>query len=973
MKFKFLFTILFFVSVFSIRAETPITNGAETTIEANPHCVAIYYNGNFHCTASLINEKWLVGAAHCFKVGGGGASASNIMLSGFTVRLGATNRNSPDAVTRKIVSTVYSPSFDLPSNSLLYDSDFVLIELDCPVDFSDKISPIVIAGADITSVDAPNVVVGITGWGLDEDGDEVQNLRTAGTFTIGYFVACAVLDIPSYPLPMFSLSTLGPNKKNACSGDSGGPMTLDDQLVGVISGRVAVAGFDCEDNGTMYADLRSFKTFIETTIKLPDTEITENTIWNTDMDGLMDVTIKEGMKLTILNSMITMHQGAKISVERGGQIEINNSTLTTDICSDQWQGIVAEIDPDGLNPSTVYVYGGSVIENAKIGIQIGQIGYDQPFGAMGSIIAANTDFVNNVRGIYLGPNYQPNQSFINDCNFINNIAGIELNRNLINVDIQKCSFQGSPGSGVIDVGILSTESMMRVFNGNEFAGLTFGINSQGSFPLSTGLSIGDMEHAKNDFVNCSYGIRCVGNDFPLGANIINNLFDNNDTQGFTFWGANLGAVNNNTFDQCQNGVYCNATGNEFNRINCNVFTETVFSDDIFVDYSNPGTEFLGNQLSMENDGIVNILLRNADVKDKQGEFDKAAENCFNSTAINDFLIDALVGDLTYYYDKNPDTEDCQFQEPGTLDPTLKDDAPEGDNCSEEYGVFDLVDPPVTNDPNGGVVVSTDLPCKICLLDEIDDGVTAVVNTGGDDPTTLAEEPTIEDYDTSAEEELDQWINYSLYLAIANEDWDFAEQVLQPLLAYKWQVKLFGIYIMSNQLAKADLLLSFLPDNTTNRAYFKTLQDINLTLLTNPNYTPTTSEVIAVRDIAYSNESSSGYGYSIYYKLTGEVLDMPDIIRPEIIRTRIHISDLETSEPYLYPNPSSSTLNIDNLSLDGNMVNLKVLNLNGSILMSASTEKSYIQLDIQDLSAGIHLIDIEYQDGRKVHKKFIIVK
>jgi len=79
------------------------------------------------------------------------------------------------------------------------------------------------------------------------------------------------------------------------------------------------------------------------------------------------------------------------------------------------------------------------------------------------------------------------------------------------------------------------------------------------------------------------------------------------------------------------------------------------------------------------------------------------------------------------------------------------------------------------------------------------------------------------------------------------------------------------------------------------------------------------------------------------------------------------------QPILYPNPATSVLNIDNLSSDGKEVKVKLLDLNGALLKSISTDDLQIQLDIENLSAGMHLIEIEYQDGRKMYKKFIKIE
>lgn len=80
-----------------------------------------------------------------------------------------------------------------------------------------------------------------------------------------------------------------------------------------------------------------------------------------------------------------------------------------------------------------------------------------------------------------------------------------------------------------------------------------------------------------------------------------------------------------------------------------------------------------------------------------------------------------------------------------------------------------------------------------------------------------------------------------------------------------------------------------------------------------------------------------------------------------------------NELIAYPNPASSILSVDNLNTNGNTAQITISNMSGYILKTLSTSAPDIQLNIDDLSSGMHLLKIEYPDGSSEYKKFIIVR
>jgi hypothetical protein len=80
------------------------------------------------------------------------------------------------------------------------------------------------------------------------------------------------------------------------------------------------------------------------------------------------------------------------------------------------------------------------------------------------------------------------------------------------------------------------------------------------------------------------------------------------------------------------------------------------------------------------------------------------------------------------------------------------------------------------------------------------------------------------------------------------------------------------------------------------------------------------------------------------------------------------ADIVSSAIVLYPNPTQSTFSIQNRSAK-TIANVKLLGVNGQLL--ASWEGDNTSFDVQNLSAGIYLINLTFTDGK--HKSLRLSK
>ncbi|XP_058517308.1 enteropeptidase [Ochotona princeps] len=206
-----------------------IVGGTDAREGAWPWVVALSYNGQLLCGASLVSNDWLVTAAHC-------VYGRNMEPTRWTAILGlhmTSNQTSPHVVTQRIDEIVISPHYNERAN----DADIAMMHLEVQVNYTDYIQPICLP--EENQIFPPGKNCSIAGWGrLLYQGVTADILQEAVVPLVSN-EKCQQ-QMPEYNITE-NMMCAGYEEGgvDTCQGDSGGPLMCQENnrwfLVGVTS------------------------------------------------------------------------------------------------------------------------------------------------------------------------------------------------------------------------------------------------------------------------------------------------------------------------------------------------------------------------------------------------------------------------------------------------------------------------------------------------------------------------------------------------------------------------------------------------------------------------------------------------------------------------------------------------------------------------------------------------------------------
>ncbi|XP_075975734.1 trypsin, alkaline A-like [Anticarsia gemmatalis] len=203
-----------------------IIGGSVTSIRNYPEMVALLHarnqaNHRQFCGGSVLNQKFVLTAAHCFDDG-------RHQVGMWRLRVGSDNANSGGQVVNVNHIRIH-PSYDRRT----IDSDVAIMRTPSNINFNNNVRAARIAGANYNLAD--NQVVWAAGWGQTELGRPSEQLRHVQIWTINQAVCRQRYGAGRITDNMLCSGWLDVGGRDQCQGDSGGPLYHNGVVVGVCS------------------------------------------------------------------------------------------------------------------------------------------------------------------------------------------------------------------------------------------------------------------------------------------------------------------------------------------------------------------------------------------------------------------------------------------------------------------------------------------------------------------------------------------------------------------------------------------------------------------------------------------------------------------------------------------------------------------------------------------------------------------
>ncbi|XP_068169756.1 chymotrypsin A-like [Antennarius striatus] len=227
-----------------------IVNGEEAVPHSWPWQVSLQdYTGFHFCGGSLINENWVVTAAHC-----------NVRTS-HRVILGEHDRASTaeDIQVMRVGKVFKHPRY----NGFTINNDILLIKLASPAQMGMRVSPVCVAD---TGAEFPGGMLCVTsGWGLTRhNAPDTPALLQQAALPLLTNLDCSKFWGNKITDKMICAGASG---ASSCMGDSGGPLVCESSGVWTLVGIVSWGSGSCSTSMPgVYARVSELRTWMDQTI-----------------------------------------------------------------------------------------------------------------------------------------------------------------------------------------------------------------------------------------------------------------------------------------------------------------------------------------------------------------------------------------------------------------------------------------------------------------------------------------------------------------------------------------------------------------------------------------------------------------------------------------------------------------------------------------------------------------------------------
>ncbi|XP_002087648.3 trypsin beta-like [Drosophila yakuba] len=231
--------------------EERIIGGHPTKIEDVPWMVSIQIYGQHWCGGSIYNADTIITAAHCFFNNG-----TRLDPRYFEIRAGSHSKQSNGTLVKLAAVTIHEYYVHKEYPFFVLKNDIAVVRLSERLEFTSKVQPIPLAESN----PEPGTMSFATGWGSMYGTD-------AGDPSKGPINLQGVklrIESPNFCRISHDGSRIcaGYYWQNTCRGDSGGPLIINRQLVGVNS-----AGGEFCETPTIFSSVSYYREWILNAIK----------------------------------------------------------------------------------------------------------------------------------------------------------------------------------------------------------------------------------------------------------------------------------------------------------------------------------------------------------------------------------------------------------------------------------------------------------------------------------------------------------------------------------------------------------------------------------------------------------------------------------------------------------------------------------------------------------------------------------